>query len=176
MNEAFQVRALREDDDVFAITTLLHAAYAQLAGMGFLYLASHQTDDMTQRRLRQGFSFVGELSGQVVATITLRPPDPDSPCAWYREPDVFSFGQFAVLPSLQRRGLGLRLIQMVEQQAASRGARHLALDTSEGATHLCRWYSSLGYRFIQHVSWNETNYRSVVLSKPLKDEFLQPAV
>lgn len=83
MDEAFQVRALREDDDVSAITRLLHAAYAPLAEMGFRYLASHQKDDVTLRRLRQGFAFVGVMSGQIVATLTLRPPDPDSPCAWY---------------------------------------------------------------------------------------------
>ncbi len=170
MDEAFQVRALREDDNVSAITRLLHAAYAPLAEMGFRYLASHQNDDVTWRRLRQGFAFVGVMSGQIVATLTLRPPDPDSPCAWYRESGAFSVGQFAVLPSLQRQGIGLRLIQMAELQACGRGASHLALDTAEGATHLRRWYERLGYRFIQHISWHETNYRSVVLSKSLKAE------
>jgi predicted N-acetyltransferase YhbS len=170
MDEEFKIRALRDDDDVSAITTLLHAAYAPLAGMGFRYLASHQNDEMTLKRLRQGFPFVGELSGHIVATITLRPSDPNSPCAWYREPGVFTFGQFGVLPSLQRRGIGLRLMEMVEQEASNGGATYLALDTSEGATHLCRWYSSLGYSLIQHISWHDTNYRSVVLSKPIKAE------
>ena len=135
--------------------------------MGFRYLASHQDDDMTIKRFRAGWAYVGESSGQIVATVTLRASEADSPCAWYREPSVFTFGQFAVHPILQRRGIGHRLMQMIEHEAAIRGATELALDTSEGATHLSGWYSSLGYRFIQHVSWHDTNYRSVVLSKSL---------
>ncbi len=135
--------------------------------MGFRYLASHQDDGMTIQRLREGWAYVGELSDQIVATVTLRTGKADSPCEWYRQPSVFTFGQFAVLPVLQRRGIGHRLIQMIEHEAAIRGATELALDTSERATHLCDWYSRLGYRFIQYISWHDTNYRSVVLSKSL---------
>lgn len=167
VSEELQIRALREDDDVPAITALLHAAYAPLAEAGFRYLASHQDDEVTLRRLGAGWPYVGVRSGQLVATVTLRASEPDSACAWYRRPGVFSFGQFAVLPALQRSGIGHRLIQRIEQDATTRGATELALDTAEGAVHLCRWYSRLGYRFIQHVSWHETNYRSVVLSKSL---------
>ena len=123
---------------------------------------------MTLRRLRAGWAYVGELSGRIVATATLRAPEADSPCEWYRRPHVFAFGQFAVHPVLQRGGIGRRLLRMIEHEAAVRGAVELALDTSEGAAHLCNWYFSLGYRFIQHVSWQETNYRSVVLSKSLR--------
>jgi predicted N-acetyltransferase YhbS len=167
VSDEVQIRAFRDDDDIPAITALLHAAYAPLAEMGLRYLASHQDDDMTIRRLKAGWAYVGELSGQIVATVTLRASEVDSPCEWYREPHVFTFGQFAVHPTLQRRGIGHRLMQMIEREAAIRGASELALDTSEGATHLCDWYSSLGYRFIQHISWHDTNYRSVVLSKLL---------
>lgn len=166
-NHQVDIRPLREEDEIPAITVLLHSAYAPLASMGFHYLASHQDDGMTLHRLRAGWAFVGVLSGQIVATVTLRASDPDSPCEWYRNPRVFTFGQFAVRPDLQRQGLGHNLMQRLEHEAANRGAEELALDTSEGATHLCGWYSSLGYRFIQHISWDDTNYRSVVLSKSL---------
>ncbi|MEQ1852103.1 MAG: bifunctional GNAT family N-acetyltransferase/class I SAM-dependent methyltransferase, partial [Chthoniobacteraceae bacterium] len=65
--------------------------------------------------------------------------------------------------------LGQRLMHVIEQRALQHGAAELALDTAEGATHLVRWYERLGFRFIQHVSWDETNYRSVVMSKRLPD-------
>ena len=167
MNEEIEIRALLDDDDIPAITALLHDAYAPLAAMGFRYLASHQDDVVTRQRLHQGLPFVAVMSSRIIATITLRPSNPDSECSWYRETDVFTFGQFGVLPSLQRCGIGLRLMDMIEQEATKKGARALALDTCEGANHLCRWYSRLGYDFIQHISWHDTNYRSVVLSKPL---------
>jgi GNAT superfamily N-acetyltransferase len=161
------IRDFRSDDAIPPITALLHSAYASLAHMGFRYLATHQDDAMTLRRLQCGQGYVAMLEGVIVATVTLKPPAMGSDCAFYGQPGVFSFGQFAVRPDLQRRGIGLRLLQHIEQHARIQGATELALDTAEGATHLCQWYDRLGFRFIQHVSWHDTNYRSVVLSKPL---------
>jgi len=44
----------------------------------------------------------------------------------------------------------------------------LALDTAEGASHLIKYYSDKGYRFIEYINWEITNYRNVVLSEKLK--------
>jgi predicted N-acetyltransferase YhbS len=162
------IRPLRDDDSIPAITRLLHAAFASLAAMGFRYLATHQDDSTTERRLRRGLAFVAELDGEIVGTITLRPPKSESRCAWYLRPGVWTCGQLAVRPDLQRQGLGRRLMDTVERRAIAEGAAELALDTAEGAAHLIAWYRRLGFRFVQHVSWEETNYRSVVVSKPLR--------
>lgn len=163
------IRDLRESDPIPEITWLLHEAYAPLAAMGLRYTATHQDDDVTRRRLASGWPWVAVLDGEIVATVTLYQNASGSEgCAWYREPGVFSFGQFAVRPDLQGQGLGGRLITMLESEAAVRGAGELALDTADGADHLIRWYEKLGFRFIEHVSWGSTNYRSVVLSKTLE--------
>ena len=161
------IRELRPDDSVAAITGLLHAAYAPLTAMGFKYLATHQDEATTRQRLQSGISIVAEVDGAIVGTVTLRVPKTESRCAWYLQPGVWSFGQFAVRPDLQRNGLGQKLMREIEQRALQNGATELALDTAEEATHLVRWYERLGFRFIQHVSWDETNYRSVVMSKRL---------
>ena len=58
-------------------------------------------------------------------------------------------------------------MQFIEEHARKRGVTELACDTSEQATHLIAWYTRLGYRFIEHVKWDVTNYRSVVMSKTL---------
>ncbi len=162
-----EIRPFRDGDSIAEITALLHAAYAPLATMGFRYLATHQDDATTARRLHAGFPFVAECRGEIVGTITLREPEPDSPCAWYRQAGVFTFGQYAVSPALQRQGIGARMLSRIEQDALSRGAVELALDTAEGATHLIRWYQKHGYRLTDSVSWEDTNYRSVILSKTL---------
>lgn len=59
------------------------------------------------------------------------------------------------------------MLEFVEQHARDHEAAELALDTAEGAIHLRQWYERLGFRFIEHVSWQDTNYRSVILSKQL---------
>jgi GNAT superfamily N-acetyltransferase len=157
-------------DSVPAITALLHAAYGALAARGLHYVASHQDDATTLSRLQRGHPFVAESAGEIVGTITLYTHRADAPCEWYCRPGVHHFGQFGVRPDLQRRGLGRRLYQQVEDHARHLGAHHLALDTAESADHLRRWYERLGFRFVQHVSWGDTNYRSVVLSKALRPD------
>jgi GNAT superfamily N-acetyltransferase len=165
--EGVTIRPFRDGDSVRDITALLHAAYAPLLARGMRYLATHQDEATTLRRLTRGFPFVAEKEGTLVGTITLYGPEKDSPCAWYTRDGVFKFGQYAVRPNCQRHGIGLALLERAEAEARARGASEFALDTSEKAEHLIRWYERLGFRFIQHVSWDETNYQSVVLSKSL---------
>ena len=148
MNERISIRPFLPADPVSAITALLHAAYASLAKMGFRYLATHQDDVTTLCRLQRGFPFVAEMDGVIIATITLRSPVAQSECSWYCQQGVYSFGQFAVRPDLQKRGIGLRLIQFVEDRAREQGAEELSLDTAEGALHLRQWYERLGFRQI----------------------------
>ena len=170
-NHRIIIRPFHDNDAVPPITSLLHDAYAPLAAMNLRFTATYQDDDVTRSRLSRGVSWVAELDGEIVATVTLYPtPSASSACSWYHMTDVFTFGQFAVRPDLQRNGLGARLIQLMETEAAARGAKELALDTVEGAHHLIRWYEKLGFRFIEFVDWSSTNYRSVVLSKALSKE------
>lgn len=172
MNEtsAFVIRELHPDDSIPAITALLHEAYAPLSAMGLRFMATHQDDSVTADRLHRGLAYVATLDGVIVGTITLYAPGGQTyACEWYGRPAVFRFGQFAVRPDLQRQGLGLRLMQTIEQRAFAGGGTELALDTAEDATHLRRWYEAIGYRFIQFMSWEDTNYRSVILSKHLRN-------
>jgi GNAT superfamily N-acetyltransferase len=168
MPTAAVIRAWLPTDDVAALTELLHQAYGQLARAGFRYLASHQDEAMTRKRLETGHPLVAVLDGTIVGTVTLYPPRPNSPCDLYRQSDVFSFGQFGVRPDLQRGGIGRCLVDRIEAEARELGAARLALDTAEGATHLVRWYERLGFRFVQYAQWDMTNYRSVVMCKPLE--------
>ena len=169
MSDDFRSRGFADGDSVSAITELLHAAYGSLAMSGFRYLASHQDDAITLRRLQKGIPFVAENRGDIIGTVTIYRPSSSSLCEWYRQPTVYSFGQFAVRPDLQRRGFGSGIYEHVEAFARSLGAAELALDTAEGALHLRRWYERLGFRFVQFISWDETNYRSVILSKSLNE-------
>ena len=167
MSSDLTIRPYRQEDALPPITALLHAAYARLAEMGLRYTATHQSDEVTLKRLLRGFPFVAEIDGEIVATVTLYACDPESSCGWYRRPEVYSFGQFGVRPDEQGRGLGSRLMRLMEDEARKRGAEELALDTAEGAHHLRDWYGRCGYREVERVDWSSTNYISVILSKTL---------
>jgi hypothetical protein len=89
-----------------------------------------------------------------------------SGCPYYDRPGVASFHQFAVDPDLQGDRIGRRLLDLVEDRAAATGATEIALDTAVPATHLIAMYERRGYRIVDRVDWDETNYVSVIMARP----------
>ena len=154
-------------DPVTALTQLLHRAYAALAAMGFRYLATHQDDQTTLKRVRAGECLLAEMGDAIVGTISWYLPRADAGTPYYRRGDVAHFGQFAVEPAMQGRGIGNILLETAENCARDAGVRFMGLDTAEGATHLLNYYLRHGYETVEHVQWGSTNYRSVVMGKRL---------
>lgn len=165
---ALHIRRLGPEDSLEEVTDLLHRAYAELARQGLRYVASHQGPDVTRRRIADGECYLGEVGGRVVATVTLQPPGAGRGPGLYRRPDVAKVQQFGVDPDHQRHGIGTQLMEHVEARARELGAARIALDTSEHAEHLIRWYESRGYRQVGRYDWRpHTNYLSVLLSREL---------
>lgn len=130
--------------------------------------AVEQQVSVTRERAEAGDCFVAEIDGALVGTVTLRQPDQTAgPTPWYERPDVAVVGQFGIDPAWQRFGIGGRMMETAERRAREMGAAKIALDTAEPATHLIAWYTRLGYRFIEYAQWGHTNYRTLILSKPL---------
>ena len=163
-----EYRALRATDDVDAITDLLHQAYAPLANAGMRFLASHQDSNTTAKRMRKGETFVAVHGNVIVGVITLAEIAATRGTPFYDRPDVADFGQFAVHPLYQRRGIGSRLLNLVESRAKEKGVQELALNTSEHAHHLIAMYEKKGYRFVEFAEWAQVNYRSKIMSKRLQ--------
>lgn len=168
VTDGMTIRPLLGDDSLLALTDLLHRAYAPLAAMGLRYMATHQSVEVTHKRVEQGQCFVALANGVICGTIIFKNAGQTRGCPWYDRADVASVGQFAVEPGLQGNGLGRKLMALAEEQAVASGARELALDTAEPAAHLIAWYTRLGYRHIDYADWGHTNYRSVIMSKTLQ--------
>ena len=163
------IRRLEPNDSVEDITEILHEAYGGLAEIGFRYLASHQSPEQTRSRLEGGIPFVALVKDKLIGTITLymTAVDDDASPHCYRRDGVGHFGQFGILPEIQRSGIGRKMLRRIEEEARERGLRELALDTAEGASNLIAWYRREGYEIVETCSWDVTNYRSVVMCKPL---------
>ena len=161
------IRKWKHDDNVTSITTLLHRAYGRLADEGFRYHASWQSDEVTLERLSQGIAFVAEMQKKIVGTATLYLPPSQTGCEWYDRPDVARFGQFGVEPEFQGQGIGSLLLAEIESTTILHNLPNLALDTAEGATHLIELYKKRGFEYVCEVTWDITNYRSIILNKKL---------
>ncbi len=169
--DAITIRPLAPTDSLDELTELLHRAYAALAERGMRYTASHQSVEVTQRRIARGECFVAECAGRLVGTILVVPPDRapgrEDP-ALYGEPDVAHFHQFGIEPELRASGLGSRLLARVEERARELGALRVACDTSEHAHDLIAWYGRRGYEIVGRADWRpHVNYESVLLAKRL---------
>lgn len=165
------LRPLMPGDSLEELTALLHRAYRPLAERGMRYLASHQDAATTRERATgPGCECVLAFDGErIVGTITLHRPGAGKGTPWYERADVACFGQFAVDPPHQGRGAGSRLLAWAEARAGALGAAEIACDTSEHAHDLIGLYTRRGYRVVETVRWDVTNYRSVVLSRALRE-------
>lgn len=162
------IRPLEPDDDLVRLTELIHSAYAPHANDGLRYFGTYQSVDDTTARYAQGFGLVAVFDGAYVGTITVRPPQPESPAELYREPYTWTIGQFAVSPSFKGRGLGKALHQAAMEFARARGGQKMALDTAAPALGLISMYKAWGYELAGEQDWRPTtNYLSVLMLRLL---------
>lgn len=161
------IRPYASTDSIPEITSLLHRAYASLLAQGLRFVATSQDDATTLSRIEYGYCLIAEEEGRIVGTVTVYRSGLDHPCSYYRRPGLFYFGQFGVEPSAQGLGIGRRLLDEVERYVKSQYGIELALDTSDQATELIARYEKWGYRIVDTIDWPETNYVSVIMSKPL---------
>jgi len=165
--EKFVIRLIEPEDSISELTGVINQAYSQLADLGLKYVGTWQGDDITEKRIRDAECFICILDGKIISTITLRSPGTGRGADWYKKDEVARFGQFGVLPEFQRQGIGTSMVKTCENRATEMGAAEIACDTAEPAAHLRKWYESMGYRFIDYIDWEVTNYRSVIMSKTL---------
>lgn len=92
------IRQVTPEDDLERLTALIHAAYAPHARLGLRYWGTHQSVEDTAKRFASGTGLVMLEAGEYVGTATLRPPQPDSTVALYRDPTVWSLCQFCITP------------------------------------------------------------------------------
>lgn len=159
------IRPFAPSDSLNELTELLHRAYKQLADLGFRYLATHQDVTVTERRVKSGECFVALLENKIIGTVTYYRHKNKTINEWYQQPFVASYGQLAVEPEYRNIGLGSRLMELAESLAQRDKAIEITIDTAEEATHLISMYLKRGYRQVGYIQWQDTNYRSVMLSK-----------
>ena len=162
---ALTVREVSQSDDLVALTALIRAAYAPLAERGLKYWATHQSPEDTAQRFSRGQGFVGLIGGEIVATIALSRPDPDSKVELLRNSQTWSFGQFAVAPTYKKRGYGRQIHDFALGRAAAFGCEVMALHTAQPASHLIEMYRLWGYREAGTCDWRpHTNFLSVLMT------------
>jgi len=150
------------------ITELLHDSYSIHLQNNLHFWATTQTNETTYKRLTSGISYVAILNNKIIGTITYYSNCPSNNCDYYQQKSVGRFGQFAVDRSYQKKGIGNLLIKKVIEIAKTEGKCILALDTSELALELIKYYERKGFNKVGKMQWNDVNYTSIILSKNIE--------
>lgn len=127
------------DEDVPALTSLVHAAYAEHGARGLNFTAVDQSEQTTRRRALTGASWVCESQGVIVATATYRfslSAELLEVSSSARVPATGWLNQLAVHPDHRGRGHARALFRVVCRRAHADGVRIIGLDTAEPAGHL----------------------------------------
>lgn len=90
-------------------------------------------------------------------------------CAALRrlDDDTAEIRRLWVAPAYRGRGLGHRMLTVLEQTAARCGYRRVVLDTNEGLTEAMRLFASAGYRPVP--AYNRNADATHWFAKPLRD-------
>lgn len=162
------IREFSASDSISKLTQLIREAYAALGGQGFNFNGVEQAEAVTAKRVQQGVCFVALVDDELVGTILVHGPFVEAPCSYLTRPEVAYFQQFAVNPNWQSSGIGSQLLLQAETCASVSGYSALSLDTAVRAEHLVQYYARRGFEPVQQMQWPGKNYRSLVMSKPLR--------
>jgi GNAT superfamily N-acetyltransferase len=163
-----EIRSIRESDSLEDLTTMLHRAYAAHAVAGLHFLATHQSVEKTRERVHSGHTFVMLDEQKLIGTVTVKLRDQSQYGEYQPTVPLASFSQLAIDPDYRGQGLGVKLIEYVEQFARSNGCAEMALDTSQLALGLIQFYEKLGYEIQARADWRPVvNYESWILVKEL---------
>lgn len=160
-------RLINHNDSLEELTIVINKAYSIYSKDDIQFMGVNQDYNTTKKRTRNALCFVAIFDNKLIGTITFKPTYACKGSNWFNKPFVSKFNQLAVLPEYQTKGIGGKLINLVETIAQKTFAKELALDTSEKATELIAYYNRRGYRYIENIKWKKRNYQSVVLSKKL---------
>jgi GNAT superfamily N-acetyltransferase len=150
--------------DTAALTDLVNRAYE--IESSFLD-GQRTTAAEIEPLIRAGWFVVPEYAGGIGAAVLVQGPGQRAGLP----PSQAYFGMLSVLPELQGKGLGRRLVQVAEAMAEATGATTMSLRIINLREELGRWYKSLGYREVGTTPYNHRAVKRpchfIEMAKPL---------
>jgi ribosomal protein S18 acetylase RimI-like enzyme len=142
------------EGDIGALSAVAAQAYR-----GYVPRIGREPAPMTAdyaQAVRSGLTWVAEADGEIVGLLVL-----------VVHPDHLLLENVAVLPSVQRRGVGARLLALAEDEARARGLDEIRLYTNEAMTENLAYYPRHGYAETHRAE--QDGFRRVFFTKHLAD-------
>jgi ribosomal protein S18 acetylase RimI-like enzyme len=159
---ATSVRRARPSD-IAALTDLVNRAYAIESSF---VDGTRTTPEEIASLIDSGGFLVLEYAGGLCGAVLVQGPGRAG-----ARPSQAYFGMLSVLPELQGKGLGLRLVRVAEAMAEATGATSMSLRIINLRAELSRWYKSLGYREVGTAPFTHYSVKRpchfIEMAKPL---------
>lgn len=151
------------------ITQLLHIGYAERVDEGLHYSATDQSVQKTIERVEDGVCLVALFNGKLVATESYKLVESKNlkRKKWFQDDSYYYLHSLTVHPDFKRKGIGLKIRNVIRDEAIKNNIPSLISDTSEDAKWLIKWYSRLGHKKVGYMSRTSTNYYSVIMRTPI---------
>ncbi len=124
---------LANSGDLISIKSIAEAAYAKYTVRIGRKPAPMVAD--FQKLIKQRYMYVFIYNGEVAGFVV-----------FYPSGDHMHLENIAISPELQGKGIGLQLIEFVEQQSRAQDFQAVELYTNEKMTENLNWYPSIGYQ------------------------------
>jgi ribosomal protein S18 acetylase RimI-like enzyme len=125
--------------ELLALIRIAMAVYARNSGISAVLESQLETLDDLLAHIRSDVVFVAERRGRLVGTVRLV-------CG---EDGSAYFCRFAVLPDVQRGGVGKEIYRTAENYLRSQGIRTVRLHTALTNKPLLAFYEARGFRLIE---------------------------
>lgn len=151
------------------ITHLLHLGYSERKSEGLTYSAVNQSVKKTLERVGDGVCLVAILEGKLIGTESYKLVKKEDlrRKRWFYDDQYYYLHSLAVHPDYKRQGIGLKIRNVIRDEAIKNNIGSLISDTSEHAKWLISWYDRLGHRKVGYLSHPSTNYYSIMMRTPI---------
>ena len=148
-----------------AVSELLVTAYVSGGHLSADSLYILELSDVTSRL---NYTWVAEVGGNIVGTISLCPPDGTSPAMICRE-NEYEFRFLAVLPDSWGSGVGQALVAECETQARAHGSEKIVISVIDLNERALQFYALQGYTRLPERNWSpeRTQVQILALTKNL---------
>lgn len=148
------------------LTTFIHSCYSIRKEKNLNYLGVHQSVEQTKKRLEGAKCYVALLDDKLIGTSTFRIIR-EKGGKWYEGNSRILSYQLATDSRYAMLGLTDKFRKVREECAKNENIDVIIGDTAdnENTQKLLSYIQKCGYRLVDYVSWENTNYYSVVYCK-----------
>lgn len=164
------IKIVEKSDDVSweKVTEVIHDAYKVNEKNNLLFAALKSTPEENSQKILDGKCFLALDGKEVAGLVFLRFPSypylikKNGKGKWYCDKLYGMVINLAVREKYKKQGIGEKLLLRLIDECKQLNYDSIMIDTSCKLKWLNKFYASLGFKKVDFISWETTNYYTIV--------------